>query len=59
MLTVRTLNSTTNTNINTTTTRKLESEDKSHDLEEDIDCDKYNGAPVTFIITADNIYCDK
>ena len=58
MLTMRTLN-TTNTMINTTTTNKLESEDKSHDLEEDIDCDKYNGAPVTFIITANNIYCDK
>ena len=59
MLTMRTLN-TTNTMINTTTTNKLESEDKRHDLlEEDIDCDKHNGAPVTFIITADNIYCDK
>ena len=55
---MRTLN-TTNTMMNTTTTRKLENRDKRHGLEEDIDCDKYNGAPVTFIITADNIYCDK
>ena len=55
---MRTLN-TTNTMMNTTTTNKLESEDKSNDLEEDIGCDKYNGTPVTFIITADNIYCDK
>ena len=55
---MRTLN-TTNTMMNTTTTRKLQSEDKSHDLEEGIDCDKYNGTPVTFIITVDNIYCDK
>ena len=59
MLTImRTLN-TTNTMMSTTTTRKLESVDKSHDLEEDTDCDKYNGTPVTFIITAHNIYCDK
>ena len=58
MLTMRTLN-TTNTMMSTTTTRKLESEVIRHCLEEDIDCDKYNGAPVTFIITVDNIYCDK
>ena len=45
--------------MNTTKTRARESEDKRHDLEEAIDCDKYNGAPVTFIITSDDIYYDK
>ena len=43
MLTMMRTLKTTNKMINTTTTNKLESEDKRHDLlEEDIDCDKYD-----------------